>query len=163
MSDSVLVRSATIADAADLARMVGSRDRFQPGNRSGFTAEHFLRDGIGDGAVFHTLLAVIGEEPSGYVIYYWGYDPHTASRGVFIADVYVEAFARRRGLGSALVRNAARQARENGGNWIFWTVLKRDRAARRFYRNLASELKEVGIFAAFGPDFHQMASLETHI
>ncbi len=40
---------------------------------------------------------------------------------------------------------------------MFWSVLKRNRGARRFYKKIAPELKDVIVCAAFGRRFESLA------
>ena len=42
---------------------------------------------------------------------------------------------------------------------MFWSVVKRNRAARRFYRKLVPELRNVIVCAAFGSEFNRIADL----
>jgi hypothetical protein len=55
------------------------------------------------------------------------------------------------------MKATARACRDAGGAWMFWSVLKRNREARRFYRTLAPELKDVVLCAALGPAFEKLA------
>ena len=100
---------------------------------------------------------------AGYAIYYWGYDTDSATRGVYLADLYVSEARRRAGVGTTLISETARFARADGARWIFWSVLKRNRGARRFYRQLAPELKNVIICAAFGACFDTIADRQTNL
>jgi hypothetical protein len=150
----VTVRAARRDDAeavARLARLLSLSDGARP---SRFTAEAFLRDGFGDSPAFRALVAEIpgafGPEVVGYALYYPGYDTDRATRGVYLADLYVLETRRRGGVGAALVRGVARTCRDGGGSWMFWSVLKRNRVARRFYRSLAPELRDIVVCAAFG-------------
>jgi len=43
---------------------------------------------------------------------------------------------------------------------MFWSVLKRNRTARRFYRTMAPELKDIVVCAAFGEGFDKLAAGE---
>jgi ribosomal protein S18 acetylase RimI-like enzyme len=124
---------------------------------SQFTAEAYLRDGFGATPAFRVLVAEVAGELVGYALFYPGYDTDRATRGVYLADLYVLATHRRLGVGRALVCGVARQARAIGGSWMFWSVLKRNKAARRFYRTLAPELRDIVICAAFGPGFEKLA------
>lgn len=156
----VTVRPAEPGDAeavARLARLLSLSDGARP---SQFTAEAFRRDGFGAAPAFRALVAAIDGEVVGYALYYPGYDTDRATRGVYLADLYVAAGARRRGVGRALVAGVARAAREMGGRWMFWSVLKRNKAARKFYRTLAPELRDIVICAAFGPGFEKLAGSE---
>jgi ribosomal protein S18 acetylase RimI-like enzyme len=153
----VAVRDATPGDAdsvARLARLLSLADGARP---SQFTAEAYLRDGFGPQPAFRVLVAEVDGSVAGYALFYPGYDTDRATRGVYLADLYVLATHRRMGVGRALVCGVARAARAMGGSWMFWSVLKRNRGARRFYRTLAPELRDIVICAAFGPGFEKLA------
>jgi ribosomal protein S18 acetylase RimI-like enzyme len=153
----VAVRPAVPGDAeavARLARLLSLADGARP---SQFTAEAYLRDGFGPVPAFRVLVAEVDDTVVGYALFYPGYDTDRATRGVYLADLYVLATHRRMGVGRALVSGVARAARALGGSWMFWSVLKRNRAARRFYRTLAPELRDIVICAAFGPGFDRLA------
>ena len=152
------IRAARREDADDIAAMARALSISDGGRTSRFSAEAFLRDGFGDTPAFETLVATVQDVPAGYAVYYWGYDTDSATRGVYLADLYVGECHRREGVGTALVTGVARRSRDQGGRWIFWSVLKRNKAARRFYRHIAPELKDVLICAAFGASFDRIAS-----
>lgn len=122
-----------------------------------FTAAAFLRDGFGPAPAFRALVAEGGGETLGYAVCCPGYDADTAARGVWLADLYVRPEFRRCGVGRALLRALAAGARDDGARWMAWSVLARNRAARRFYRRLARELPHLRLCAAFGPAFDALA------
>jgi len=156
----IAVRPALREDAAAIARMARALSISDGGRVSRFSAEAFLRDGFADPPAFHTLVADCDGVPAGYAVYYWGYDTDSATRGVYLADLYVDETRRRNGIGKALMTGIARYTRGQGGRWIFWSVLKRNKAARKFYRHLAPELKDVAICAAFGASFDRIANMD---
>jgi len=102
-------------------------------------------------------LAEVDGSIAGYALYFSGYDTDRASRGVYLADLFVEADYRRFGVGRILMKAVARACNDMGGEWMFWSVLKRNRAARKFYKNLAPELKDVVLCAALGDSFDRLA------
>ena len=55
------------------------------------------------------------------------------------------------------MQGVARACRDMDGQWMFWSVLKRNRGARKFYRKLAPELKDVVLCAALGDSFDRLA------
>ena len=158
MAKSPLVRFAQEEDAHAVAGLASSEERADFHYPTNFSAEIMLRDGFGQKPAFQTHLAEMDGEICGYAIHYQGYDVHSASRGVYLADLFVAPDFRRRGVGRALVTEVARHARKEGGDWIFWAVLKRNRAALRFYRTLAPELKDVVVFAAFRSGFDRITN-----
>lgn len=159
LREGIKVRPAIADDAEAVAAMAHALSEADGGRPSRFSAEAFRRDGFGDRPAFHAVIAEIDGTPAGYAVYYWGYDTDSATRGVYLADLYVDAEMRRRGAGRALVIGVARAARDGGARWIFWSVLKRNRGARRFYKRIAPELRDVIICAAFGTTFDRIANM----
>ncbi len=155
----VRVRPAVRADAASVAGMASALSRAEGGFPSRFTEESYLRDGFGAEPAFRALVCEIDGEIAGYAVYYPGYDTDTATRGVYLADLYVREAARRQGVGRALVAGVAEACRSSGGRWMFWSVLRRNRTGRRFYKALAPELKDVIVCAAFGRTFEHLADM----
>lgn len=156
----ISIRPAQPADADAIARMARALSVSDGGRVSRFSADAFVRDGFGETPAFSALVAESGSSLAGYAVFYWGYDTDSATRGVYLADLYVDADARRNGVGTALMKGVSRFTREQGGRWIFWSVLKRNKAARKFYRHLAPELRDVAICAAFGTSFDRIADME---
>jgi ribosomal protein S18 acetylase RimI-like enzyme len=107
-----VIRRATAADAHAIGalakefqaylRALGDRTQFE------FTAETYLRDGFGPHPAF--LVAELDGEVIGYLLYHFGYDTDRAMRLLHVIDLYVQASKRRRGIGEALMRAAARSA-----------------------------------------------------
>lgn len=159
-SANISIRPAEPADADAIARMARALSVSDGGRVSRFSADAFIRDGFGENRAFSALIAEYNGAPAGYAVYYWGYDTDSATRGVYLADLYVDGDMRRSGVGTALMKGVSAHTRDQGGRWIFWSVLKRNKAARKFYRHLAPELKDVAICAAFGTSFDRIAELD---
>ena len=153
----ISVRFAEPSDAEVIARMARALSIADGGRPSRFSAESFCRDGFGEHAAFSTIVAELDGNLVGYAVYYPGYDTDSATRGIYLADLYVDESRRRKGVGRALLTGLAAETRRNGARWMFWSVLKRNRGARRFYRKLAPELKDVIVCAAFGRRFDGLA------
>lgn len=156
----ILVRAAVADDADAIATMASKLSESDGGRASRFSADAFRRDGFGPKAAFKAVIALKDGVAAGYAVYYWGYDTDSATRGIYLADLFVDADQRRCGAGQALVTAVARHAHDEGGRWIFWSVLKRNKAARKFYRKIAPELRDVIVCAAFGTSFDRIAGLE---
>ena len=156
----IVTRPACPEDAETVARMAHALSLVDGGKPSQFTADAFARDGFGTAPAFLSMIAEWKGETVGYAVYYMGYDTDTATKGAYLADLYVSEHARRRGAGRALVSAVADATRDAGGRWMFWSVLKRNRGARRFYKQIAPELKDVIVCAAFGRLFDQVADFD---
>ena len=151
------VRPALEEDAATIVRLAHGLSQTDGGRVSRLTEESYRRDGFGAQPAFHVLIAEINGLAAGYALYFSGYDTDRAARGVYLADLFVEASFRRYGVGRALMKAVARACRDLGGEWMFWSVLKRNRVARKFYRTLAPELRDVVLCAALGDSFERLA------
>jgi len=117
---------------ADYLRELGDTTEFK------LTAEAYLRDGFGSVPAFAGLVA---EENCvvGYLLYHFGYDSDAATRNFHVVDLYVERNARKRGVGKALMAQAAMIAREGGAEEIVWSVYNGNTAASGFYERLGAE------------------------
>jgi len=152
-----VVRPAGIGDAAAVVRLSRALSQEDGGRASQLTEDAFRRDGFGADPAFRALVAQSGDAVVGYALYFPGYDTDRASRGIYLADLYVAPDHRRAGVGGALIKGAARACRDAGGSWMFWSVLKRNRGARKFYRRLAPELRDVVLCAAIADTFQRLA------
>ncbi len=153
----ISVRRATVRDAPEIVRLAGELSLSDGGRPSQLTEQAVREDGFGDRPAFHVLMAELDGKVVGYALYFEGYDSDRASRGIYLSDLYVDVAWRRHGVGRALMKAAARACRDSGGAWMFWSVLKRNRSARRFYRTMAPELGDVILCAAIGPVFDRMS------
>ncbi len=137
-----IIRPARASDAqaigilarqfADYLRELGDTTEFK------LTAQAYLRDGFGLRPAFQGLVA---EERSlvGYLLYHFGYDSDAATRNLHIVDLYVEASARRRGVGKALMERAATIARDGGAEEMIWSVYRGNADAAAFYEKLGAQ------------------------
>jgi ribosomal protein S18 acetylase RimI-like enzyme len=138
-----VIRNATAADAqaiGELAkefqeylRALGDRTHFE------FTAETYLRDGFGPSPAFAGLVAELGSEVIGYLLYHFGYDTDRAMRLMHVIDLYVQASQRRQGVGEALMRAAAQISRNAGGRELTWSVFSPNTLALQFYERLGAK------------------------
>jgi len=137
------IRSALAGDAdsithlarqfADYLRSLGDTTEFK------LTAQTYLRDGFGPSPAFAGLVAEAEGRTLGYLLYHFGYDSDRAARNLHIADLYIDPSARRRGIGKALMTEAARIAREHHAEELIWSVYVPNALAARFYAGLGAE------------------------
>lgn len=135
----VRIRRAAKADAAAIARMM-KRLRAHHGHpRDAISAAAVRRDGFGAARCYAVLLAEIGGKPAGYVLFQDSYDPAAGARGFYMCDIHVEAAARRRNVGRALMAALAREAKRRKRGFVWWNSAGWNDAARAFYASLGAQ------------------------
>jgi GNAT superfamily N-acetyltransferase len=85
------------------------------------------------------------------------YSTVNGRRGAYLADVFVRAGHRRRGIGRALIAAAAAEARRDGGAFLWWTTLPTNPAARAFYAALGAEEEVLHAHTLEGEAFRVLA------
>lgn len=137
--ETATIRQAAISDAETLVRMAAalSQAEGEPPPRS--DAAICRRDGFGAAPCFTAWIAEIGGNAAGYALHHRSYDTDRVVRAEWLCDLYVERWARNRGLGRKLAARVARHAAADGAEALHWTVLRRNEVARRFYRRFAKE------------------------
>lgn len=96
-------------------------------------------DLLGEESTMRLLVAEAEDEVVGIICYYLGYDLESASHGCHLADIIVTKTWRGQGIGTRLMKVAAQQILEDGGEWLSWTVLNNNRNAIRFYERAGGE------------------------
>lgn len=126
---------AVAALCADLARHEGSM-------APTMDAATFRRDGFGADPAFACLIAEQDGRPIGYALHLGDYDTDLMCHGTYLADLYVDNTARRRGIGRALMAAVAAITWRRGGRFMRWNVLGDNGPARAFYRRIGRERDE---------------------
>jgi GNAT superfamily N-acetyltransferase len=84
-------------------------------------------------------IAEVAGAPVGYMIYFIAIDMDGFAPALYIADLFVRAAWRDRGVGRILMERAAAITREHGGTTLFWTVWNKNPKALEFYRHLGAQ------------------------
>jgi len=138
----LIIRTATLDDAhcigqlakqfADYLRSLGDTTDFQ------FNTQAYLRDGFGPRPAFFGIVAELEGQVIGYLLYHSGYDTDYAVRLLHVVDLYVEERFRGRGVGRALMQEAATRGRQEGAKGLIWSVFSANRRAAEFYERLGA-------------------------
>jgi GNAT superfamily N-acetyltransferase len=107
-----------------------------------------------DGAapVANCVLAIAGEVPAGFAIYFFNYSTFLARPGLYLEDLFVLSEFRGHGLGKALLLHLARLATARGCGRMEWAVLDWNQPAIEFYESLgARRLRDWQICRLTGP------------
>jgi ribosomal protein S18 acetylase RimI-like enzyme len=103
------------------------------------TTEAYLRDGFGSRPAFEGLVAEKHGCVLGYLLYHFGYDSDGAFRNLHIVDLYVDAKARKHGVGKGLMTAAAAIGRRSGAQELIWSVYHANDLAAAFYEKLGAK------------------------
>jgi len=139
----IRVRAARAGDAHDIGKLARHfaqylSDLGDPIELK-LTAEAYLRDGFGLQPAFSGLVAEEGDTVIGYLLYHFGYDSDNAVRNLHIVDLYVQAEARKKRVGTALMEAAAEIAVKAGAEELVWSVYNLNSLAASFYEKLGAE------------------------
>jgi GNAT superfamily N-acetyltransferase len=84
------------------------------------------------------ILGFAEDEPAGLAVFFHTFSTFTASRGLWLEDLFVEPRYRGHGLGKMLMAHVARVARERGCQRLEWSALNWNEPAIGFYRALGA-------------------------
>lgn len=134
VSDGLRIEPATAAQyerllpmIADYQRFYGVEDIDEARNRA------FFRRFLAPSEVGLLLAAWDGERPLGYACLYWHMTSLAAAETVLMNDLFVDAGARGRGVGRALIEASAAVARERGAVMLEWSTEPGNETAQRLY------------------------------
>ena len=137
------VRAALASDAPAIGRLANQFASYlrSLGDLTDFklTAEAHLRVGFGLRPAFEGLVAEEHGCVIGYLLYHFGYDSDGAFRNLHIVDLYVDAKARKQGIGRGLIKAVAAVGRQAGAREMIWSVYHANDLAAAFYERLGAQ------------------------
>lgn len=149
------VRAFRAEDAEDVSAMMRELNIHDGYDPQGAPSPAALRENfLGRDARGTILLA---EGGAGFVTLIPTYDTIHGRPGFTLADVFVRAAQRRRGVGRALIAAASREAARRGGAFLWWTSLPRNAEARSFYAALGAEEEVLHAHTLEGDAFRRLA------
>ncbi|MEM9170023.1 MAG: GNAT family N-acetyltransferase [Pseudomonadota bacterium] len=159
----VKVRNAAPADIKAVLRMVDAHNAFGGLPVGRLDAKTFRAAIFGKNAFVFCDLAESREEagdgPIGYALSYDCFTTDDGTRGLYVADLFVEEAWRREGAGSALMGAVAKRARKRGATHLWWTSQNKNYQARRFYRILNATDQPVHAHAVDGDALDDLAAM----
>jgi GNAT superfamily N-acetyltransferase len=133
------VRRLTASDGDAFIGLVAALAHYEalappdPGAR-----ERLVRDALADPPRFTTLLAELAGKIVAYAIFFETYSTFLAQPTLYLEDLFVLPEARGRGVGTALFRACAAEARRRGCGRMEWQVLAWNDLAIGFYEALGA-------------------------
>jgi GNAT superfamily N-acetyltransferase len=132
----VTLRFATADDVGLLLQLIRELAAYEKAPGAVVATEEDLRwHGFGSERRFEALLALVDGEPAGFALFYPDFSTWHGRPGIFLEDLYVREWARRRGVGRRLMARLAAIAIERDWPALHFNVLDWN-PARGFYRRL---------------------------
>lgn len=138
------LRLAVPADAPTLLRFIRELAEYEREPDAVEVDERTLAAQLGEATPpFECLIADIDGEPIGFALFFHTYSTWRGRRGLWLEDLWVTPAARGRGVGSSLLAELARIARERDCARLEWSVLDWNTLATGLYETLgASRMSE---------------------
>jgi GNAT superfamily N-acetyltransferase len=154
-----LVRFASAADVPLLLQLVRELAAYERALEAVVATEDDLRRyGFGPERRFEALLAVVDEQPAGFALFFPNFSTWRGRPGLWLEDIYVCEWARKRGVGRCLMARLAAIAVERGCARLDFTVLDWN-PARGFYHQLGFEARGEWLpYRATGEALRRLAS-----
>lgn len=137
------IRPALPEDAAALLRLIQAFNQEESGRASPLTAALLDEVLFGPAPRFAVQLADQAGALVGYAAFFPSYDTDHAAKGFYLQDLFVAPAARGQGIGRALLAAVATACLDQGGQYMFWNALERNRAGRAFYRAIGAREQPV--------------------
>ncbi len=132
------IRPAVRADADAIAEMANRLNRFHNNPDDLYSAKLIEAEAFDGAPLISVLVAERDGILAGYAFFQDIFNAETASRGVWLDDLFVREPARRQGIGQDLLAAVARETVARGGRSLWWSVLRDNRGARAFYAKLGA-------------------------
>jgi GNAT superfamily N-acetyltransferase len=113
-------------------------ERAKPG-QAPVTEKDLAETLFGKRPAAEVLIAYLGDEPVGFVLFFHNYSTWLGKRGIYLEDLFVRPAARKHGVGFALLRALARIAIERDCGRVDWAVLTWNELAISFYRQIGAK------------------------
>jgi GNAT superfamily N-acetyltransferase len=138
-SPGVTLRTAIIDDVPVILRCIRGLAEYERLAHECVATEELLRESLfGDAPAAQVVLAMVGEEPAGFALWFRNYSTFLAKPGIYLEDLFVFPAFRGRGIGRTLLEHLARIAVSRGYGRLEWAVLDWNVDAIRFYESLGA-------------------------
>src|SRR5438067_11262491 len=98
------------------------------------TEEQLIEVLFGERPAAEVLLALEGETPVGFAVYFYNFSTWLGRPGLYLEDLFVRPEKRGKGYGRALLVALATIARDRGCGRLAWAVIDWHEPATKFYR-----------------------------
>jgi GNAT superfamily N-acetyltransferase len=138
-ASTVTLRTATINDVPLILRCIRGLAEYERLAHECVATEALLRESLfGESPAAQVVLAMAGDEPAGFALWFRNYSTFLARPGIYLEDLFVFPEHRGHGIGKRLLEYLAQTAVSRGYGRLEWAVLDWNEDAIRFYRSLGA-------------------------
>lgn len=139
------IREAGPGDAADIHRLVVALCEYEkedPATTVVSTVSSIREQLQLPKPPFRCLLAHVNGQVVGFALFFFNYSTWRGRPGLYLEDLFVDVDHRKQGIGTQLLVQLARIARDKECPRMEWMVLDWNTPAIEFYRTLGAQLME---------------------
>ena len=155
----IRIRFATPEDAGLLLEFVRELAAYEKMPDAVMASEDdLLRHGFGPERRFEAIIALVGDQPAGFALFFPDFSTWRGRPGLYLEDIFVREWARRLGVGRRLMARLAAIAAER--NWPALRFMVLDwNPARGFYHRLGAERRNEWLpYGATGEALRRLAA-----
>jgi len=135
----ITLRAATVDDVPLILRCIRGLAEYERLAHECVATEVLLRASLfGESPAAQVVLAMNGNEPAGFALFFRNYSTFLARPGIYLEDLFVFPEYRGRGIGRSLLQHLAQVAVSHGYGRVEWAVLDWNEDAIRFYESLGA-------------------------
>lgn len=156
------IRSATPADVPVILDFIKKLAAYERLSHEVVASEELLYETLfGTRRTAEVVIGLFERKPVGFALFFHNYSTFLGRPGIYIEDLFVDEPYRRRGFGSALLRQVARLANHRKCGRLEWSVLDWNQPAIDFYRKLgALPMSDWTVFRLTGDALKKLGDTE---
>lgn len=140
MNTTLTIRPATVDDAPTILRFVRELAAYEKAEHEvQASAEHIRQTLFAPAPRAFALIALQGNQPVGFVVYFFNYSTWQGRHGLYLEDLYVTPAQRGQGVGRLLMQHLARIAVAHDCGRFEWSVLDWNAPAIAAYESLGAQ------------------------
>lgn len=138
MSGALSIRKAQASDYAAVRSLADALAAHIEEPPPPLTLDRYVAFYVREHAPVHLFVALLEDRVVGMIAWILTHELYSAQAGMYISDIAVDADARRKGVGSALMTKAKEWALDHGVTKLGWDVWKHNASAMQFYQRLGA-------------------------
>lgn len=135
MEQKITVKEAGAEDIPVILEFIRGLAEYENLNHEVTADEKTLRREMFDKGGARALIALCGEIPCGFALYFYNFSTFLGKRGIYLEDLFVSPDFRGRGAGDKLLRELAHIAVREGCGRLEWSCLDWNTPSVEFYKS----------------------------